>query len=102
MYIIAAHILARRKRDDLYMSNETARNMLYQQFVANNAIDPKYYDKYVVKRGLRNSDGTGVMAGLTNICNVHGYVINEGEKSPIPGKLVFRGYDIKDLVENAV
>lgn len=84
------------------MSNETARNMLYQQFVANNAIDPKYYDKYVVKRGLRNSDGTGVMAGLTNICNVHGYVINEGEKSPIPGKLVFRGYDIKDLVENAV
>lgn len=84
------------------MSNETARNMLYQKFVANNAIDPKLYDKYVVKRGLRNADGTGVMAGLTNICNVHGYVINEGEKSPIDGKLIFRGYNIKDLVDNAV
>lgn len=84
------------------MSNETARNMLYQQFVANNAIDPKLYEKHVVKRGLRNSDGTGVMAGLTNICNVHGYVINEGEKSPIEGKLVYRGYDIRDLVSNAV
>ncbi len=84
------------------MANESARNMLYQQFVANNSIDPKLYDKYLVKRGLRNADGTGVVAGLTNICNVHGYVINEGEKSPIHGKLVFRGYDIRDLVANAV
>lgn len=82
--------------------NETARNMLYQQFVTNNSIDPKLYDKYTVKRGLRNADGTGVMAGLTNICNVHGYVVNEGEKSPIQGKLVFRGYDVRDLVSNVV
>ncbi len=84
------------------MANEAARNMLYQQFVTNNAIDPKLYDKYTVKRGLRNADGTGVTAGLTNICNVHGYVINEGEKSPIPGKLIFRGYNINDLVDNVV
>ncbi len=84
------------------MANEAARNMLYQQFVTNNAIDPRLYDKYTVKRGLRNADGTGVTAGLTNICNVHGYVINEGEKSPIQGKLVFRGYDIRDLVANVV
>lgn len=76
--------------------------MLYQQFVANNAIDPKLYEKYDVKRGLRNNDGTGVMTGLTNICNVHGYVINEGEKSPIDGKLIYRGYNIRDLVANAV
>ncbi|MCD7741694.1 MAG: citrate/2-methylcitrate synthase [Ruminococcus sp.] len=84
------------------MANESARNMLYQQFVANNAIDPKLYEKYDVKRGLRNNDGTGVMTGLTNICNVHGYVINEGEKSPIDGKLIYRGYNIRDLVANAV
>ncbi|MBR1724127.1 MAG: citrate synthase, partial [Ruminococcus sp.] len=84
------------------MANEAARNMLYQQFVTNNAIDPKLYDKYTVKRGLRNADGTGVTAGLTNICNVHGYVIKEGEKSPIDGKLVFRGYDVRDLVANVV
>ena len=35
-------------------------------------IEPELFDKYQVKRGLRNIDGTGVMAGLTNICNVHG------------------------------
>jgi citrate synthase len=55
-----------------------------------------------VKRGLRNQDGSGVLAGITNICTVHGYVMNESEKCPDEGKLVFRGYDINDLVENAV
>lgn len=63
-------------------------NSLYEAYTANNKIDPKYYEKFNVKRGLRNPDGSGVMAGVTNICNVHGYVINEGEKSPDEGKLV--------------
>ncbi|MDO4944234.1 MAG: citrate/2-methylcitrate synthase [Ruminococcus sp.] len=84
------------------MINDKARSLLRERFVANNTIDPKFYDKYAVKRGLRNADGTGVMAGLTNICNVHGYVVNEGEKSPIPGQLIFRGYNINDLVANVV
>lgn len=77
-------------------------NSLYEAYTANNKIDPKYYEKFNVKRGLRNPDGSGVMAGVTNICNVHGYVINEGEKSPYEGKLVFRGYNINDLVSNVV
>ena len=77
-------------------------NSLYEAYTANNIIDPKYYEKFNVKRGLRNPDGSGVMAGVTNICNVHGYVINEGEKSPDEGKLVFRGYNINDLVSNVV
>ena len=77
-------------------------NSLYEAYTANNKIDPKYYEKFNVKRGLRNPDGSGVMAGVTNICNVHGYVINEGEKSPAEGKLVFRGYNINDLVSNVV
>ena len=84
------------------MINENARKMLCKQFVNNNTIDPKFFDKYVVKRGLRNADGTGVLAGLTNICNVHGYVINEGEKAPIQGQLIYRGYNINDLVNNVV
>ena len=84
------------------MVNDTARKLLCQQFVANNTIDPKFYDRYSVKRGLRNADGTGVTAGLTNICNVHGYVVNEGEKMPIEGQLIYRGYDVRDLVGNAV
>lgn len=64
-------------------------------------IDSKYYDIYNVKRGLRNRDGSGVMAGFTNISEVHGYVINEDEKHPMPGELIYRGYNIMDLVPNA-
>ena len=75
---------------------------LYSAFSENNVIDPKYFDKYNVKRGLRNPDGTGVMAGVTNICNVHGYVVNEGEKQPCEGELIFRGYNIRDLIGRAV
>ena len=84
------------------MINENARKLLCKQFVNNNTIDPKFFERYVVKRGLRNADGTGVLAGLTNICNVHGYVINEGEKAPIQGQLIYRGYNINDLVNNVV
>lgn len=74
---------------------------LYSDFNSCNSIDSKYYPRYQVKRGLRNSDGTGVMAGVTNICNVHGYVIDDGEKTPDEGALHFRGYSITDLVNNA-
>ncbi|MCC8041972.1 MAG: citrate synthase [Oscillospiraceae bacterium] len=74
------------------------KEYLYDTFRKSNVIDPKYYEKFRVKRGLRNADGSGVMAGVTNICNVHGYVINEGEKSSTEGKLVLRGYNIEDLV----
>ncbi|MEG0571341.1 MAG: citrate/2-methylcitrate synthase, partial [Oscillospiraceae bacterium] len=73
---------------------------LCNEFKKYNHIDPSLYEKFSVKRGLRNSDGTGVMAGLTLICNVHGYVINEGEKEPIPGELIYRGINIKDIVSN--
>ena len=66
----------------------------------NSVMDPNLYEKYHVKRGLRNSDGTGVVAGITKICNVHGYLRNEGEREPIPGQLIYRGYNINDLVAN--
>lgn len=84
------------------MRSTNARDMLYKEFIENNTINPKLYDKYQVKRGLRNSDGTGVMAGLTNICNVHGYVISDGERQPIDGELIFRGYNIKDIIASCV
>ena len=61
-------------------------------------IDPALYHKYGVKRGLRNADGTGVLVGLTCIGNVHGYVVSEGEKQPVPGQLFYRGFDVEDLV----
>lgn len=78
------------------------KQSLYEAYNENNRIDPALYDRFSVKRGLRNSDGSGVMAGITNICNVHGYVLNEGEKYPDKGNLVFRGYSINDLVDGAV
>ena len=62
-------------------------------------IDPALYRKYGVKRGLRNDNGTGVLVGLTTIGNVHGYVMNEGEKQPIPGELYYRGINVKDIVQ---
>ncbi len=62
------------------------------------ALDPSLYQKYQVNRGLRKADGTGVVAGITKICNVHGYMLNEGEVEAIPGELIYRGYQITDLV----
>ena len=61
-------------------------------------IDPALYQKYNVKRGLRNGDGTGVLVGLTTIGNVHGYVVSEGEKQAIPGELYYRGINVRDIV----
>lgn len=67
-----------------------------------NKIPAHYYSEYNVKRGLRNSDGTGVLAGLTSIGEVHGYVIDEGNKSPVEGKLRYRGIDIEDIVAHCM
>ena len=79
----------------------TTKEVMYSVFSEGNNIPAEYFDKYSVKRGLRNPDGTGVMAGVTNICNVHGYVVDDGEKKPTEGKLIFRGYSINDLIEKA-
>jgi len=82
------------------LSNSDMEN-LCSELRKNSAIDQQLYQKFHIKRGLRRSDGTGVLAGITNICNVHGYVVNEGEVEPIPGELVYRGYNVYDLVHNA-
>ncbi len=66
----------------------------------NNRIDPELYTKYEVKRGLRNSNGTGVLVGLTKIGDVHGYIMDEGEKVPDQGTLSYRGIDVKRIVRN--
>ena len=60
-------------------------------------IDPDLYSRYNVKRGLRNSDGSGVLVGLTGVGDVHGYIVDEGEASPVEGRLRYRGIDVKDL-----
>lgn len=67
----------------------------------NNAMDPELYSKYNVKRGLRNADGTGVLVGLTRVGDVHGYIIDEGERVAVDGKLYYRGIDVEDIVKVA-
>ncbi len=68
------------------------------EFAQYNLIDPGYYEKWDVKRGLRNADGTGVVAGVTQIGNVRGYYIQDGEKMPMEGQLFYRGISITDLI----
>lgn len=60
-------------------------------------IDPALYDTYQVKRGLRDLNGKGVVAGLTNISRIDAF---DAEEKPADGKLWYRGYEIHDLVEN--
>src|SRR5512133_1547054 len=62
-------------------------------------IDSELFEKFEVKRGLRNKDGTGVLVGLTNIGDVVGYKKQDGKVVPIPGKLLYRGIDIEDITE---
>lgn len=64
----------------------------------NNLINPELFNKYNVKRGLRDQDGKGVLVGLTEIGEVHGYIIDENETIPVPGRLIYRGIDISDIV----
>lgn len=70
--------------------------------VHNDPIDPSLYSKYDVKRGLRNANGTGVLVGLTRIGDVVGYELNkEGQKIAVPGRLIYRGYNVEDLIKDA-
>ena len=69
------------------------------QYINQNRISPDLYERYGVKRGLRNADGTGVMAGITQIGNVRGYYIQDGEKVPAPGQLIYRGIDVTHLID---
>ena len=75
-------------------------DVVLEQHKSFSHIPSHYYSDYNVKRGLRNADGTGVLAGLTAVGEVHGYVLDEGTKAPIEGKLRYRGISIDDIVEN--
>ncbi len=73
---------------------------LCDELLKNNSIQPEDYKRFDVKKGLRNSDGTGVMAGLTRICSVEGYYIDDGERVPREGRLFYRGINMSDIVKN--
>jgi citrate synthase len=80
---------------------KTFTKSMSEHLLTNNAIDGSLYGKYDVKRGLRDSNGAGVVVGLTKIGDVQGYEVNEkNEKVAIDGKLFYRGIDVEDIVNS--
>ena len=65
----------------------------------NNPINPEFYEKYDVKRGLRNNNGTGVLVGLTKIGEVKGYELRDDQKIPCKGELFYRGIELQTFVK---
>ncbi|MGI6325580.1 MAG: citrate/2-methylcitrate synthase [Saccharofermentanales bacterium] len=66
--------------------------------VARSQITTSLYERYSVKRGLRNEDGTGVLVGLTEIGEVFSYIMDDNDRIPVEGRLFYRGIAINDLV----
>lgn len=73
---------------------------LLREAEKNTYIDPALYDKYSVKRGLRNANGTGVLVGITNVAAVEGYEIKDGQKIAVDGELFYRGISVGEMIEN--
>lgn len=71
---------------------------LSEKCAAASAIDSELYTTYDVKRGLRDINGKGVLAGLTEISEMYGYEMVDGQSVPCDGKLFYRGISIEDLV----
>lgn len=69
--------------------------------VKNDQIDKNLYQEYGVKRGLRDEQGQGVLTGLTNISQITAFRNVNGEKVPCDGELLYRGYNVRDLVNGA-
>lgn len=92
--------------DEIAKNHQLEQNFMKtmtEHLISNNAIDGSLYGKYDVKRGLRDSNGAGVVVGLTKIGDVQGYEVNErNEKVAIDGKLFYRGIDVEDIVNNCL
>ena len=80
-----------------YASFESLR----KELIEFNTVPSTLYDKFEVKRGLRNKDGSGVLAGLTRISSVVGFHKVEGEMVPVEGVLKYRGVLLEDIINSA-
>ena len=78
--------------------NGGTMGLLAQQLEKVYGIGEEYY-RGEVKRGLRNSDGTGVLAGVSKVGSVQGYFIQDGQRIPKPGQLYYRGIELNEIVE---
>ncbi len=79
-------------------NTDTLLNSLSEKAQKSSFIDPELFPKFEVKRGLRDVNGKGVLVGLTEIGEVLSYETVNGESVPVPGRLIYRGIDINDLV----
>ncbi|MBO5782970.1 MAG: citrate synthase, partial [Clostridia bacterium] len=85
----------------MHMTNQEVLEYTLKQsalFRKKDDTDPALYDKYNVKRGLRDKSGSGVVAGLTHISEINAFRMENGEKLPCPGELFYRGIDVKTLI----
>lgn len=83
--------------------SEANRIPIYSNLCKQNCqIDSELYEKYDVKRGLREKSGKGVLVGLTKIAEVKSYTIDDGDMIPCEGKLYYRGIDIEQLVDGFI
>lgn len=89
----------RKDIDNIFFENSPRIMDLARKCEENNAIDKELYTQYEVKRGLRDLNGKGVLAGLTNISDVCAKKVVNGEEVPCAGSLYYRGYNIKDIVK---
>ncbi|MCI8768627.1 citrate/2-methylcitrate synthase [Schaedlerella sp.] len=89
----------RKDIDNVFFENSPRIQELARKCEENNTINKELYTKYEVKRGLRDLNGKGVLAGLTNISDVCAKKVVNGEEVPCAGSLYYRGYNIKDIVK---
>lgn len=83
---------------ELGIDQDARFSELLEYCMASGHIDPNLYQEYDVKRGLRDSNGKGVLTGLTEISDVSAYKVEEGRKIPAEGKLYYQGYNVADMV----
>lgn len=90
------------KEADLIVKYSHAISKLAKMTEDNNNIDPLFYEKFDVKRGLRDKNGKGVLCGLTEISEVTAWETADGIRKPVKGTLCYRGYNVKDLVRGCI
>ena len=81
-----------------YAAIEQEARIFTGECVNNNRIPPELFGQYNIKRGLRDQDGKGVLAGITNISRIDAFEERDGRQVPCPGKLWYRGYNVYDLI----
>ena len=81
-----------------YAAIEKEARIFTEECVTNNRIDPALFAQYDIKRGLRDKNGKGVLAGITNISRIDAFEERDGQKIPCDGKLWYRGYNVYDLI----